>query len=628
MPSRLIGIDLGTTNSCACVVENGEYRVIPNAEGSMTTPSVVAFAEGGRELVGHSAKRQATMNPQGTLFAIKRLIGQRYDSPNVQDAIPHLPYTVSRAPNGDAWVTVGERQYSPPEISAFVLRELKLAAEAYLGEDVTEAVVTVPAYFNDAQRQATKDAGRIAGLGIRRIVNEPTAAALAYGLDKRRGRDLLAICDLGGGTFDFTLMEIDGGIFEVISTAGDTFLGGEDFDLAVMKWMLERFRVSSGIDVGGDRVAMQRIREAAERTKCELSEMESVRIDVPFLVQGHDGPRHLAAELSRAELEKLTLPLAKRMIHPVQDALQQVGIAPFMVNKVILVGGQTRMPLVKKTLAEYFGREPESGVNPDEVVAVGAAIQGAVLRKDVRGLVLLDVTPLSLGIETEGGGFARVIPRNTKIPAKDSRIFTTVADEQTRVEIHVLQGEREIAGANKSLGRFDLMDLPPLPAGVPQIEVSFDIDSNGIVRVGARDLTTKAEQCMRVRPSSGLTEMEIRRMIRDAAACAEDDRRRRDDLKRLVSVEGTIYSCEKALAAYGKHLPMGSASEIRLLLELTRSAVAAKNIGLLKENEDGLTEAQALLTAAAIAATEDAALADAQGEVGLHVEESADGGIP
>jgi len=603
MPGKLIGIDLGTTNSCVCVMEDGECRVVPNAEGSRTTPSVVAFADGGEELVGHIAKRQAIANPQRTLFAIKRLIGQRYDSPKVQEAIPHLPFTVSRAPNGDAWVAVEGRMYAPPEISAVVLQELRRAAEGYLGEAVTDAVITVPAYFDDAQRQATKDAGRIAGLDVRRIVNEPTAAALAYGLGKKQGRELLAICDLGGGTFDFTLMETGDGVFEVLATSGDTFLGGEDFDLAVVKWMLDAFGAAGGPDISGDRSARQRLKEAAEKAKCELSALGSVDISVPFLAQGPGGPLHFAATLTREGLEKMAAPLVGRMMAPIRDALRHAGAAPSEIGQVILVGGQTRMPLVQRALKDFFGREPSRGVNPDEVVAVGAAIQGAVLNGEVKGLVLLDVAPLSLGIETAGGGFVKIIPRNTTVPARGSRVFTTVADGQSRVEIHVLQGEREMAEANRSLGRFDLIDLPPLPAGAPQIEVSFDIDSDGIVRASAKDLATKAEQGMSIRPSSGLSELEVRRMIRDAAAHREEDLRRRDELKYLASAEGLVYSCGRAFAAYGGDLPEDRSSEIKSLLGLARRAIAEKNVGLLWENEGRLNDAQGLLAAAAMAAS-------------------------
>ena len=605
MAGRLIGIDLGTTNSCACVVEGGEYKVIPNAEGSRTTPSVVAFADNGEELVGHAAKRQAITNPGRTLFALKRLIGQRFDSPKIQEAITHLPFPVTRATNGDAWVAVGDRHYAPPEISAIVLAEIKRSAEAYLREEVADAVITVPAYFDDAQRQATRDAGRIAGLNVVRIVNEPTAAALAYGLDKKEKHELLAICDLGGGTFDFTLMEMNDGVFEVLATSGDTFLGGEDFDLAIMRWLFERFQTTNGVDASKDNSVQQRFKEVSEKAKCELSSLDEVEIRIPFVIQGPDGPLHLETALSRSDYEEMVAPLVNRMIAPIQDALQQANHMPSDVTQVILVGGQSRMPLVQKTLREFFGKEPDKEINPDEVVAVGAAIQGAVLSGDIHDLVLLDVTPLSLGIEAHGGEFVKIIGRNTTVPARDKRIFTTVADNQARVEIHVLQGERELAGANKSLGRFDLVNLPPLPAGVPQIEVSFDIDSNGIVKVTALDLMTNAEQVMNIQPSSGLSEFEIQRMIQDASQYAEEDSKRKDELKYIASTEGLLYSCDKAFSDFGKELSEEQRGGIKKLFALVRQAIAQKDISVIKSNEAKLLDAQGLLTSAAIAASED-----------------------
>ena len=605
MHGKLIGIDLGTTNSCACVVDNGEYNVIPNAEGSRTTPSIIAFTDKGEELVGHIAKRQAATNPERTLYAIKRLIGQRYDSPRVKEAVSYLPFPVVRESNGDVWIEVGDRHYAPPEISATVLRELKRSAEAYLREEVVDAVITVPAYFNDAQRQATKDAGRIAGLNVVRIVNEPTAAALAYGLDKKGNRDLLAICDLGGGTFDFTLMEMNDGVFEVLATSGDTFLGGEDFDRVIMQWLLHEFQATNGIDLSDDQLALHHLKEASEKAKCELSSLDEVEIRIPFVAQGADGPLHIESKLTRSEFEGIITPLVKRMVAPIHDALQHTGHQPTEIDKVILVGGQTRTPLVQKTLKEFFGKEPIKDINPDEVVAMGAAIQGAILRGEIKDLVLLDVTPLSLGIETQGGGFVKIIHRNTIIPARSSRVFTTVTDKQARVEIHVLQGERELAEANKSLGRFDLVDLPPLPAGVPQIEVAFDIDSNGIVKASARDLMTNAEQTMNIQPSSGLSEFEIQRMIRDAAAYIEDDIHRRDELKYISSAEGLLYSCDKAFVNFGKYLPEEKHEEIRNILALVREAIAVKDSEAIRANEANLLNAQDLLTSAAIAASED-----------------------
>jgi molecular chaperone DnaK len=586
-------------------MEGGEYKVIPNAEGSRTMPSVVAFADSGEELVGHVAKRQAITNPERTTFAIKRLIGQRFDSPRIQEAVSRFPFPVVAAPNGDAWVAVGGKQLAPPEISAIVLREIKNYAEAYLHEEIADAVITVPAYFDDAQRQATKDAGRIAGLNVVRIINEPTAAALAYGLGNKGSSELLAICDLGGGTFDFTLMEMSDGVFEVLATSGDTFLGGEDFDLAIMQWLFEKFQAQNGVDASGDPSVRQRFKEAAEKAKCELSALDAVEVRIPFVAQGKGGPMHVEAALARSEYEKMVIPLVNRMIGPIRDALRQANLMPSDVSQVILVGGQSRMPLVQRALKEFFGKEPNKSINPDEVVAIGAAIQGAVLCGDVKDLVLLDVTPLSLGIETQGGGFVRIIPRNTTIPTRDKRVFTTVADNQARVEIHVLQGERELAEANKSLGRFDLVNLPPLPAGAPQIEVSFDIDSNGIVKVTALDLMTNAEQVMNIQPSSGLTEFDIQRMIKDAALYAEEDTRRRDDLKYIASAEGILYSCTKSLADYGSFLPEGKRYEISGLLELIRQAAGAKDASKIRDSEASLLNAQDLLTSAALAAAEE-----------------------
>jgi molecular chaperone DnaK len=605
MAGKLIGIDLGTTNSCACVMEGGERRVIPNREGSRTTPSVVAFTGKGDVLVGHIAKRQAVTNPTRTLFAVKRLIGQRFDADRVQEALKRLPFPVVRAPNGDAWLGVGERSYAPPEISAIVLKSLKASAEAFLHEEVSDAIITVPAYFDDAQRQATKDAGRIAGLNVLRIINEPTAAALAYGLDKKGVRQILAIYDFGGGTFDFTVMEMNDGVFEVLATCGDTFLGGEDFDQAILQWLVENFQAATGIDLTRDRMALQRLKEASEKAKCELSTLDRVEVRLPFIAQGPTGPQHLEATLTREQLEAMVADLVKRTLLPVQDALQQAGKTPRDVTEVILVGGQTRMPMVQQMVKEFFGREPNRDINPDEVVAAGASIQGAVLTGEVKDLVLLDVTPLSLGIETQGGGYVKIIQRNSTIPTRDSRVFTTVMDNQARVEVHVLQGERELAEHNKSLGRFDLINLPPLPKGAPQIEVTFDIDSNGIVKVSAKDLLTGLEQGMSIRPSSGLSELEIQAILREAQANADADTQRRDELKYIASAEGLLYSCDKSFSECGKFLPQEDQFLVRETLNAVRKAVTAKDAAGLKAAEGKLLEVQKLLTNAVLAASDD-----------------------
>ena len=499
---------------------------------------------------------------------------------------------------------MGDRSYAPPEISAIVLKSLKASAEAFLHEEVSDAIITVPAYFDDAQRQATKDAGRIAGLNVLRIINEPTAAALAYGLDKKGVRQILAIYDFGGGTFDFTVMEMNDGVFEVLATCGDTFLGGEDFDQAILQWLVEHFQAATGIDLTQDRMALQRLKEASEKAKCELSTLDRVEVRLPFIAQGPTGPQHLEATLTREQLEGMVADLVGRTLLPVQDALQQAGKAPRDIDEIILVGGQTRMPLVQQLVKDFFGREPNRDINPDEVVATGASIQGAVLTGEVKDLVLLDVTPLSLGIETQGGSYVKIIQRNSTIPTRDSRVFTTVTDNQARVEVHVLQGERELAEHNKSLGRFDLINLPPLPKGSPQIEVTFDIDSNGIVKVSAKDLLTGLEQGMSIRPSSGLSELEIQAILREAQANAETDARRRDELKYIASAEGLLYSCDKSFSECGKFLSPDEQVMVRETLNAVRKAVTAKDAAGLKVAESRLLDVQKLLTNAVLAASD------------------------
>jgi molecular chaperone DnaK len=553
--SKIIGIDLGTTNSCVAVVEAFSPRVLANRDGSRTTPSIVAFTPDGDRLVGQIAKRQAITNPQQTVFAVKRLIGRKFEEPNVQRARDLLPYAVVEAPNGDVKVQIRDRQHSPEEISAYILRELKSFSEEVLGEPVREAIITVPAYFDDSQRQATKDAGRIAGLEVLRILNEPTAAALAYGLDRVTGRKRIAVYDLGGGTFDISVLELSEGIFEVKSTAGDTYLGGEDFDQLIIDWLISEFRAETGIDLRADRMALQRLKEAAERAKCELSTATEATINLPFISADESGPRHLSRLLTRPHFETLVGELVARTEGPCVDAIQQAGFTAEDIDEVLLVGGQTRTPLVQQTVERIFGKPANRDINPDEVVAIGAAIQGGIIRGDIKDLVLLDVTPLSLGIETHGGLFVKQIERNATIPTKNSQIFTTVVDNQDTVEIHVLQGEREIAGENRSLGRFELVGIPPAPRGVPQIEVTFSIDSNGIVSVGARDMATNQSQTIQINPAGGLSKEEIDRLVREADEYAQADAQKRE-LRRLKNrIEGLVYSNEKVFAQFREALP-------------------------------------------------------------------------
>jgi molecular chaperone DnaK len=551
--AKVIGIDLGTTNSCVAVMEGKTPKVIENAEGMRTTPSIVAFTDEGERLVGQPAKRQAVTNPERTIFAVKRLIGRRYDDPMVEKDKKLVPYKIVRASNGDAWVEIEGKSYSPSQISAFVLQKMKETAEAYLGSKVEQAVITVPAYFNDAQRQATKDAGKIAGLEVLRIINEPTAAALAYGLDKNKS-GTIAVYDLGGGTFDVSILEIGDGVFEVKSTNGDTFLGGEDFDMRLVNYLADEFQKEQGIDLRRDKLALQRLKESAEKAKIELSSTTQTEINLPFITADASGPKHLTMKLTRAKFEALVDDLVQKTIEPCRQAIKDAGLSAAEINEVVLVGGMTRMPKVQEVVKQLFGKEPHKGVNPDEVVAVGAAIQAGVLQGDVKDVLLLDVTPLSLGIETLGGVFTRLIDRNTTIPTKKSQVFSTAEDGQTAVTIRVFQGEREMAADNKMLGQFDLIGIPPAPRGIPQIEVTFDIDANGIVNVQAKDKGTGKEQQIRIQASGGLSEADIQKMVKDAEAHAEEDKKRKAQVEAKNHAEALVHSTEKTLAEHGSKL--------------------------------------------------------------------------
>jgi molecular chaperone DnaK len=551
--AKVIGIDLGTTNSCVAVMEGGKPRVLENAEGANTTPSIVAFTDDGERLVGLPAKRQGVTNPTGTLFAIKRLIGRRFDDPMVEKDKKLVPYKIVQGQNGDAWVEIDGKSYSPQQVSAFILQKMKETAEAKLGEPVTQAVITVPAYFNDAQRQATKDAGRIAGLEVLRIINEPTAAALAYGLDKKKEARTIAVYDLGGGTFDISVLEIGDGVFEVKSTNGDTFLGGEDFDMKLVSYLADEFKKSNGIDLRSDKLALQRLKEAAEKAKIELSSSAQTEINLPFITADASGPKHLTMKLTRAKLESLVDDLIAKTKGPCLQAIKDAGLKAAEIDEVVLVGGMTRMPKVQQTVKEIFGKEPHKGVNPDEVVAVGAAIQAGVLKGEVKDVLLLDVTPLSLGIETLGGVFTRLIDRNTTIPTKKSQVFSTAEDGQTAVTIRVSQGEREMAADNKLLGQFDLVGLPPAPRGVPQVEVTFDIDANGIVHVSAKDKATGKEQSVRIQASGGLSDSEVERMVKDAEAHASEDKKKRELVEAKNQAEALVHATEKQLLDNGSN---------------------------------------------------------------------------
>ncbi len=577
--AKAIGIDLGTTNCCVSIMEGGKPKVIATKEGARTIPSIVAFTGRGERLVGQIAKRQALTNPTNTIYAIKRLLGRKFDSPEVAKAAQLVPYQIVPSKNGDAWVRVRDKDYSPPELSAFLLQHLRDLAEDYLGTEISEAVITVPAYFDDAQRQATKDAGRIAGLNVLRIVNEPTAASLAYGMDEGTAARKLAVYDLGGGTFDISILQLGEGVFEVKSTSGDTFLGGEDFDHRIVDWLLHTFREESGVDLRSDRMALQRLKEAAEKAKCELSHSETTEINLPFISADDSGAQHLHTSLSRKKLEELVEDLVLKSRGPCEEALKLAGLQAADIDEVLLVGGQTRMPKVIEMVRGIFGREPSSEINPDEVVGMGAAVQAGIIKGDVKDLVLLDVTPLSLGIETRGGMFTKIIDRNATIPTRKSKVFTTVADNQTKVEIHVLQGEREIAAHNNSLGQFELVGIPAAPRGATQIEVAFDIDSNGIVSVQARDCSTQREQKILVSPSSGLSEKEIEEIITDAKQHAEDDRRRAEFIRARARLEGLVDSNQKTFNEFGSMLPQDQQVEARRILDDAKNALESGNAG-------------------------------------------------